>query len=119
MTLKVLLLSPKRLSSKTNTACHCSLFFKANTTANALKKISSNQPRLHYMVAYAFLFFCNSTPFYCKVSWANLSAVAAAHTIKTTPIRLCRYCHGFANPSLPRSPSAVLLFFTVGGFAFL
>jgi hypothetical protein len=87
--------------------------------ANAFKKISSNQPTLLYKVAYAFLFFCNSTPFHCKVSWAKLSAVAATHAIKTTPIRLRRHCHGFANPSLPRSPSAILLFFSIGGFAFL
>lgn len=27
------------------------------------------------------------------------------------PKRLRRFCHGFANPSLPRSPSAIFLFF--------
>jgi len=40
-----------------------------------------------------------------------LPAVAAAPNKKTTPIRLRRFCHGFANPSLPRSPSAIFLFF--------
>ena len=56
MTLKVLLLSPKRLSSKTNTAAIAAYFFKLIQFKKHLKKISSNHPTLLYMVAYAFLF---------------------------------------------------------------
>ena len=58
-------------------------------------------------------------PHKAHASPVKLSAVAAARRKKHMPKRLRRFCHGFANPSLPRSPSAIFLFFYYGGYAFL
>ena len=66
-----------------------------------------------FLILPASSFYCGLCHFVLQplFSRAKLSAVAAARRKKHMPKRLRRFCHGFANPSLPRSPSAIFLFF--------
>ncbi len=74
-------------------------------------------------MADAFLLLCTAAALWSKIYWVKLSAVAAPYnknTRHTKPSHCLPRClswepaevrHGFATASLPRSPSAVLLFF--------